>query len=97
MHKGCIICASCSALLWDCSLTRVLFPCASTPVVFLQDEINLREIKLKWKNKEKFVEKQVWPDRLEGSYVTYGWVLIFSTLAPVYPKFTQVDLIPLLI
>lgn len=40
--------------------------------------MNLREIKLKWKNKEKFSVKQDWPDELEGSYVTYGWVLIFS-------------------
>ncbi|CAL1173658.1 unnamed protein product [Cladocopium goreaui] len=45
----------------------------------LEDEVNLREIKMKWKNKEKFTEKQAWPDRLDGSYVTYGWVLIFST------------------
>ncbi|CAK9071432.1 Hypothetical protein SCF082_LOCUS35357, partial [Durusdinium trenchii] len=45
----------------------------------LEDEINLREIKMKWKNKERFSEKQDWPDRLDGSYVTYGWVLIFST------------------
>eukprot|EP00913_Durusdinium_trenchii_P011103 g10425.t1 len=34
---------------------------------------------MKWKNKERFSEKQDWPDRLDGSYVTYGWVLIFST------------------
>lgn len=34
---------------------------------------------MKCKNKEKFSEKQAWPDRLDGSYVTYGWVLIFST------------------
>ncbi|CAJ1408228.1 unnamed protein product [Effrenium voratum] len=45
----------------------------------LEDEVNLREIKLKWKNKEAFSEKQSWPDQLDGSYVTYGWVLIFST------------------
>ena len=43
----------------------------------LEDEVNLREIKLKWKNKEAFSEKQSWPDQLDGSYVTYGWVLIF--------------------
>jgi hypothetical protein len=38
---------------------------------------------MKWKNKEKFTEKQAWPDRLDGSYVTYGWVLIFSISDPI--------------
>ena len=46
-----------------------------------QDEVNLKEIKLKWKNKERFTEKGSWPDQLDGSYLTYGWVLIFSPLA----------------
>ena len=40
--------------------------------------MNLKEIKLKWKNKERFTEKGAWPDHLDGSYLTYGWVLIFS-------------------
>ena len=42
--------------------------------------MNLKEIKLKWKNKERFTEKGSWPDQLDGSYLTYGWVLIFSAL-----------------
>ncbi|CAE7551642.1 unnamed protein product [Symbiodinium sp. CCMP2456] len=46
----------------------------------LEDEVNLKEIKLKWKNKERFTEKGSWPDQLDGSYLTYGWVLIFSAL-----------------
>ncbi|CAE7463314.1 unnamed protein product [Symbiodinium natans] len=45
----------------------------------LEDEVNLKEIKLKWKNKERFTEKGAWPDHLDGSYLTYGWVLIFSS------------------
>eukprot|EP00439_Symbiodinium_sp_Y106_P012060 s2756_g1.t2 len=45
----------------------------------LEDEVNLKEIKLKWKNKERFTEKGSWPDQLDGSYLTYGWVLIFSS------------------
>ena len=55
-------------------------------MLMVKDEVNLREIKLKWKNKEKFSVKQDWPDHLEGSYVTYGWVLIFSP-SPL-PPFT---------
>ena len=35
--------------------------------------MNLKEIKLKWKNKERFTEKGSWPDQLDGSYLTYGW------------------------
>ena len=35
---------------------------------------------MKWKNKGRFSEKLAWPDKLDGSYVTYGWVLIFSAL-----------------
>eukprot|EP00931_Biecheleriopsis_adriatica_P065230 TRINITY_DN3981_c0_g2_i9.p1 TRINITY_DN3981_c0_g2~~TRINITY_DN3981_c0_g2_i9.p1 ORF type:complete len:880 (-),score=223.43 TRINITY_DN3981_c0_g2_i9:261-2570(-) len=43
------------------------------------DEVNVNEIKQQFKNAARFREKLIGPDTLGGSYLTYGWVLLFST------------------